>query len=324
MVVLLALFFHNSDLRKVGHLIASMNMGWFAIAIASNVVALLTRADRWRTMLDPENPPAYAPTFASVTIGYMASSILPVRAGDVVRAALMKKKTGIRFTTGIATVLTERMLDLTSILALLSWFVIVATVNQEFPPKQMLLIKSIGILTGSILSAMLVFICGVLFFNERLRAFHERLGHLLPHRFRDPWMHFFDTFSGSLRIARYKGAFLKVLALTAVTWLLLSAQFYFTIRALGYELPFRSSYLMTGVTIVGLMIPTPGGVGGFHKACQMALISFYQFSLDSSVAIALVFHIVGTAPVVITGLVLFARDGLTWGQLTRIGETAEE
>jgi uncharacterized membrane protein YbhN (UPF0104 family) len=78
------------------------------------------------------------------------------------------------------------------------------------------------------------------------------------------------------------------------------------------------------VSIVGMMIPTPGGVGGFHKVCQVALIQFYAFGIDDSVALALVLHIVGTAPVVVAGLALFVKEGLSWGQLARIGETREE
>jgi uncharacterized membrane protein YbhN (UPF0104 family) len=95
-------------------------------------------------------------------------------------------------------------------------------------------------------------------------------------------------------------------------------------KALGHDLPLRSSFLMTGVTIIGLMIPTPGGIGGFHKATQMALISFYAFDVDSSVALAVILHIVGTLPVVAVGTVLLLREGLSFRQLTEIGEKAEE
>ena len=63
---------------------------------------------------------------------------------------------------------------------------------------------------------------------------------------------------------------------------------------------------------LGLAIPTPGGIGGFHKACQLVLTRFYAFSIDSSVAVAVLFHLIGTLPVLTTGLFLFAREGLRW------------
>ncbi|MGK2856673.1 MAG: lysylphosphatidylglycerol synthase transmembrane domain-containing protein [Thermoanaerobaculia bacterium] len=325
MVVLLALFFRNSDPVEVMRLIVSIDPLWIAIAFAANLIALFARSERWRTLLNPERPPAYYPTFLSVTVGYMSSSLLPVRAGDVVRAALMKQKTGARFSSSIATVLTERVLDLVAILGMLCWFVVAATTDAAFTSEQRLLLRSVGIVSGAILAAMLFFVVGILVATAAIRRFHERLGNLMPHRFRDPWMHFFDTFTSSFRIAaEHPRAFVKVIALTIVTWACLASQFWFTARALAHDLPYLSSFLMTGVTIVGLMIPTPGGVGGFHKACQVALMQFYAFGIDDSVALAVVFHIVGTAPVVVIGLTLFAREGLTWRLLSKIGETREE
>ncbi len=325
MVVLLALFFRNSDPSAVMRLIASIDPMWIAIAFALNLLALFARSERWRTLLQPANPPAYFPTFLSVTVGYMSSSLLPVRAGDVIRAALMKRKTGLRFSSSLATVLTERVLDLIAILGMLCWFVFASMTDTAFSSEQRLLLRSVGIVSGTILAVMLSFVLGILFTTAMIRGLHERLGKFLPHRFRDPWMHFFDTFTASFRIAaEHPVAFVKVIALTIVTWACLSSQFWFTARAMSHDLPFLSSFLMTGVTIIGLMIPTPGGVGGFHKACQVALIQFYAFGIDDSVALAVVFHIVGTAPVVVIGLTLFAREGLTWGQLSKIGESREQ
>jgi uncharacterized membrane protein YbhN (UPF0104 family) len=66
-----------------------------------------------------------------------------------------------------------------------------------------------------------------------------------------------------------------------------------------------------------MTIPTPGGIGGFHKACQIVLTNFYGFDIDSSVAAALLFHVVGTVPVVVTGLILFVHEGLRWSDVTQ-------
>ena len=82
-------------------------------------------------------------------------------------------------------------------------------------------------------------------------------------------------------------------------------------------LPFDSSFFLTTATTVGIAIPTPGGVGGFHKVTQYVLTTFYDFDIDTSVAVAVLFHIVGTLPVVVVGAVLFLREGLNWRQLSQ-------
>ena len=116
----------------------------------------------------------------------------------------------------------------------------------------------------------------------------------------------------ALKIKQNARVFLTVILLTVGVWMCLTSQFWFATMAVHHPLPFDSSFFVTGVTTVGLAIPTPGGIGGFHKACQLVLTRFYKFSIDSSVAVAVLFHLIGTLPVLITGIVLFAREGLHW------------
>jgi hypothetical protein len=49
-----------------------------------------------------------------------------------------------------------------------------------------------------------------------------------------------------------------------------------------------------------------------HKVCQFLLTRFYHFTIDGSVASAVTYHLVATLPVIVTGLVLLAREGGRW------------
>jgi uncharacterized membrane protein YbhN (UPF0104 family) len=113
-------------------------------------------------------------------------------------------------------------------------------------------------------------------------------------------------------------ALLRVLLCTAGVWFCLNAQFWLVTIALHRPMPFDSSFFVNGITTLGLAIPTPGGVGGFHKACQLVLTTFYGFDVDTSVAVAIIFHLVGTLPILVTGLVLFIREGLHWRDVREI------
>ncbi len=323
-VGLLVFVFRRSDLGNVWTLIRSTNPLWFVGGLATNTLALFLRTERWRILLAPLDPPPYYPTFFSVSAGYMSSSVLPVRAGDVVRATLIHRKTGARVASALATVVAERVLDLLSILFLALLFVALSVGEAGLEGSRLVFLRSVGVISGSMFAGMTFFLLGILFVTSKVRSMHEGLGRLLPARFHDAWMHFFDTFVASFRIARHRGPFAKILVLTFLTWLCLTSEFWFVIQSLGHDLPFRSCFLMTGVTVVGLMIPTPGGVGGFHAAVQVALVTFYGLDIDSSVAIAVVFHVVGTAPVVVIGTVLLLWEGLTFRQLSEIGDTDDQ
>ena len=249
----------------------------------------------------------------------MFSIILPIRASDVARPALLARRTTHRFSGALGTMLTERILDLTSILVLFVYFAVRRWNEFSHDPdaaKWFYIVRIGAIASAAILLALWFFVFGLFFFRGFIRRIHVRLGRLMPARFRESWMHFFDTFVETLEITRHRRAFVTVLLCTAGVWACLTSQFWFATMAAHHPLPFDSSFFVTGVTTVGLAIPTPGGIGGFHKACQLVLTRFYGFSVDSSVAVAVLFHVIGTLPVLVTGLILFAREGLHWRDVT--------
>ena len=318
-VFFLWLFLRNANLRDVGAILRSATFGWVLIGLVANVLALLLRTIRWRIILDPDDPPRFFATFFPNTVGYMFSIILPIRAADVARPALLARRTSHRFSGALGTVLTERILDLTSILALFVFFAFLRWNEFSHDPNiaaWFYIVRAGAIASLLILIALAVLIVGLLFFRETVRRLHEKLGRFLPARFRSPWMHFFDSFTETLKITRNGRVFLAVILCTAGVWACLTSQFWFATLAVHHPLPYDSSFFVTGVTTVGLAIPTPGGIGGFHKACQLVLTRFYRFSIDSSVAVAVLFHVIGTLPVLCTGLFLFAREGLRWKDVT--------
>jgi uncharacterized protein (TIRG00374 family) len=309
------LFLRNADLRQVGRILESASFGWVALGFAANVMALLLRTTRWRIILDPDDPPPFFATFFANTVGYMFSIVLPIRAADVARPALLSRRTSHRFSGALGTVLTERVLDLASILLMFVTFAFLRwnEFSHDSAIAAWFYIVRIGAIASAVLLAALAFlITGLFLFRGTIRRFHEILGRLLPARFRDSWMHFFDTFAETVKIAQNRRAFFAVLLCTVGIWACLTSQFWMATQAVHHPLPFDSAFFVTGVTTIGLAIPTPGGIGGFHKACQLVLTRFYAFSIDSSVAVAVLFHIIGTLPVLTMGLFLFAREGLRW------------
>lgn len=326
-IIFIGLFLRNSDPGKVWEIIRSTSLGWFFLGLMANVGALICRTLRWRTILNPSEPPPFYSTFFANAVGYMLSTILPVRAGDIARPALLSRRTKIKFSTALGTVLTERVFDLFAILTLFVVFVVTAGgrfTSDPLTARKFLIIQSAAVTAGLLLVAMATLVGAIFLFGEKLRRAHEKLGRIVPRRFREGWMRFFDSFVGSLALARRGNALPKVIVLTAGIWLCLASQFYFSLLALRHPLPFSSGFFLTSVTILGLMIPTPGGVGGFHKACQVVLTNFYHFNVSASVAVALVVHIVGVLPVIVIGATLVLREGITWRQLSSIKEEVGE
>jgi glycosyltransferase 2 family protein len=313
-ILCLAFFLWNSNLRDVWSIIRATSLAWFVAGLGINFMALIFRTIRWRTLL--EGVPGFYPTFASNTIGYMLSTVLPIRAGDVARPALLARRTPVRFAAALGTVLTERVLDLYALLLLFDYYVVMHW-NDYSGSRAYTLIKSGAVASLGVLGALTLVVTGIFFFAARVRRVHAWVGGIVPRRFRSSWMHFYDTFAQSLQFSRKPAAVLRIAGSTIGIWFCLTAQFWFVLVAMRRPLPFDASFFISGLSTLGMVIPTPGGVGGFHKACQLVLTSFYAFDIDTSVAVALLFHAVGTVPVVVTGLVLFAREGLHWKDVAR-------
>jgi uncharacterized protein (TIRG00374 family) len=320
-ILFLGLFLWNSNLRDVWRIMKATDPLWFAGGLLINFGAIIFRTIRWRALLDFDRPPAFYPTFFATATGYMLSTVLPIRASDVARPALLSRRTNVRFATALGTVLTERILDLISIVAL---FLFYCFTHWSAFDEGRAVLRGGAVGSSIVLGALLVLMAGIFFLRSSFRRIHETIGRILPKRFREAWMNFFDSFSRSLEITKHPRALLQVLVATAGIWFCLTAQFWFVLVAAHRPLPYDASFFIGGVTTVGIAIPTPGGVGGFHKVCQYVLTTFYRFDIDSSVAVAVLFHLVGTIPVVVTGLLLFLREGLNWKQLTQETSGADE
>ncbi|HET8775297.1 MAG TPA: lysylphosphatidylglycerol synthase transmembrane domain-containing protein [Thermoanaerobaculia bacterium] len=317
-VFFLWLFLRNANLREVGAILSTTAVHWVLIGLLANLGALILRTIRWRTLLDPDDPPPFYATFFANAVGYMSSIVLPIRASDFARPVLLSRRTSHRISGALGTILTERILDLTSILLM---FVIFAAMRwNEFSHDPSVaawfyIVRAGAIASAVILTVLWSFIIGLRISRETVRRVHEWLGRFLPRRLRESWMHFFDTFTETLRLTQNPRVLVKVLLCTIGTWTCLTSQFWFATMAVHQRLPYDASFFVTGVTTVGLAIPTPGGIGGFHKACQLVLTRFYGFTIDSSVAVAVLFHVIGTLPVLAIGLFLFAKEGLSLKQL---------
>lgn len=317
-ILFVGLFLWKSNPAHVWRILKATDPWWFAAGLLINFCALVFRTIRWRILIDARQPPPFYATFFANTVGYALSAILPIRAGDVARPALLARRSSVRFPDALGTVLTERVLDLISILALLLYFSLRRwhTFND-------------GVVHGSaygaaaILALLIVLMLGVYLFPGAIRRGHNRLGRLLPQRFREPWSRFFDAFAGTMQLAKMPIAATLVLATTAGVWFCLLAQYSLTLLAAHHPLPFDAALFLSAATTVGVAIPTPGGVGGFHKMCQWVLTTYYGFGIDASVAVAVLLHVVSTVPVLLTGLALFVREGLSWRELSR-DTTADE
>src|SRR6476469_819259 len=95
-VALLALFLYNVDLRGVAREIVHADLEWLALSLLTMVVNLSIRAWRWQYLLEPLGRPSFASSFRATAVGFAASTVLPARAGEVIRPYFLARQAGGR------------------------------------------------------------------------------------------------------------------------------------------------------------------------------------------------------------------------------------
>jgi len=79
--------------------------------------------------------------------------------------------------------------------------------------------------------------------------------------------------------------------------------------------------LIQSLLVIGVAVPTPGGVGSFHEAYRFGMTSFFGAANASAVAAAIVVHALSFGPVILLGLLFMAQDGLTIGRLRSLADS---
>ena len=95
-------------------------------------------------------------------------------------------------------------------------------------------------------------------------------------------------------------------------------------QAFQFAIPFTGSFLLLALLTLGVAVPTPGAVGGFHEAFRVGATMFYGAPDDAAVGAAIVLHLFSIGPSLMLGLLFAAREGLNLGTMQRLADDAEQ
>src|SRR6266545_2825193 len=113
--------------------------------------ALLTRSIRWRVLLSGRKPVGFAHVFWATSAGYLGNNFLPLRAGEVLRTALIGRAAGIQTSYVLATAVIERVGDTLILLLAIPFFLsriagLPAGFEQKLQWITVVLMAGVGIL----------------------------------------------------------------------------------------------------------------------------------------------------------------------------------
>jgi uncharacterized protein (TIRG00374 family) len=319
-VLLLALFLHNVDLRGVASEIVRARPEWLALSLASMVVNLALRAWRWQYLLEPLGATSFANAFRATAVGFAASSVLPARAGEVIRPYFLARHERMSATGAFATIILERLLDTVTVLVLLASYVFVFGRGFDVANAA---VKWAGAMAAVASLGALVVLFVLAGDPARLGRTLTRLGQSLPSKFADLLGRVAEKFATGLGAIRRPGRLLVALMLSFPLWLCIGLGVWAAAVAFRLAVPFTGSFLLIAVLVIGVAVPTPGAVGGFHEAYRVGTTMFFNAPNDAAVGSAIVLHAFTIVPVLLLGLFFAAQEGLNIAGMRHLVDQAE-
>src|SRR5512136_1815742 len=183
-VVFIWLALRGLPLNQFWDVVKSADYVWLVPGVAVYFVAVWARAWRWHYLLRPIKSIPTATVFPITAIGYMGNNIYPARAGEVLRAVVLKRKEGVSVSASLATIVVERIFDGVVMLG----FVFVnlpelarLTSNSGFVGN----IQQVAVIgTAAFFGALIIFLLAAMFPAVTTRAGGWLIDRLLPERAR--------------------------------------------------------------------------------------------------------------------------------------------
>jgi uncharacterized protein (TIRG00374 family) len=320
-VLISALFLYlalkDVDFARLWVETAQAKYWWLVPGVAVYFLSLWVRAWRWQSLLRPVKRIPPSRIYPVITIGYAGNNIFPARAGEVLRAVVLKSREEVPISASLATIVVERIYDGLTMLA----FVFIGVTGLTQANEDLILfgdvsIRDVGIWGGAVIGGLLgVFVLVALLPRQAesvLRWFAVRL---LPERIQARVLDFATPFLDGLASLRSPLDILQVSLTSIVVWLLETANAWLVMHAFDFSVDFMALLLMIGVINLATSIPSaPGYFGVFHLAA-IAVLGLYNVPNEIATSYAFVLHFSLWLPVLVVGLAYLAREGISWRQV---------
>jgi len=301
-IALVILFFvvrrFDIPLSEIWRNVRGANPWLYALAFAVWYGSFFLRAARWRLMLarvgvDRAHGYAVPGTGGMVEIfllSWFANCVVPAKLGDAYRSYLLKQESGASFSTGLGTILAERLTDLTVLFLTMSGVALIVFHGHVPTAAAQTFLLGLGLLVVAAVG-----LAGMWFSRHALQR-------RLPARVQEQYGRLSEAI---FRCLRRPGLFF---AISAVIWLGEGLRVLLVARALGAELGLATALLVALMGSLLTTLPiTPAGLGVVETATVAVLVSVLGMDPALAASITVLDRVIGYWSVIAVGLVLYLR-----------------
>ena len=300
-IVLLAWAVRGVSLQDIWRQVRAAHPAPLALAVVLATLTFPLRLIRWRLLLpdyDGRPYPAGA-LWHAIALGFMANNILPLRAGEIVRAYTASRLAQIRFSTVLSSIAVERIFDGLTVVALLS----AALLYADLPPGLTIGGASVARLTkiGG-LAGCTALLAGLLVLAAPVQA--ERLVRRLFPRAHvaDRMVSLLEGIRQGLLVLGSPGRLMGVVFWSFVLWNVNALALFIAFGAFDIAVSYWGALLMQGLLVLGVSIPSTPGFFGPFEAVIVAALALYRVPNDLAFSYAISYHLTSFVPITLLGL----------------------
>ncbi len=290
---------------------------WLLPGIGVYFIGVWVRTWRWHYLLRPLKAIPLSRLFPVVCIGYAGNNIYPARAGEVLRAYILREQEGISVSANMATVVVERLFDGLVMLA----FVMFTLPFANFGDRYNNFVFFFSFLFMGALAVFLVMAARPKWIEQVVAVV---LRYLVPVRFQDTINDLVMRFLFGLSSLR-RGRDVMMIFLTSVLiWLLETLKYWFVMQAFPFDVPFTVLMLMNGIVNLATTLPAaPGHIGTFDGP-GIEVLEAFGVSQAMATGYTLVLHAALWLPITVIGLFYLWRARLDVGHVQKEMEMSTE
>lgn len=293
---------------EVAEALARANPGLVVLCLFTVVLSMWLKAVRWRLFFPEPEKLRVTGLLEALYIGYMVNTILPLRAGEVVRAFAAAEIEHANKSTSLATVLIEKVLDLGTMALLLF---LLGQVFPELPESA----RYAALLSGLGLAVAIACVAFALAARRQATALASWFEKRVPPLAKIGVAGLLDAFLDGLAFAGKPVVLAQVIFWTIVTWTVSGATVMLAMLSIGitgasmYELV-QMTLLVLVATNLSMAIPSaPGYVGVFHGVF-VATLALFRVPQEPATAAAVVEHVLVFGLFIVGGAYYLLRGDL--------------
>lgn len=302
----LGLFFARTDIGQLADALAEANYWWVVPAIGLWFLSAWFRSLRWQLLLRPVGDIAANSLYPVVIIGYMANNLLPLRAGELVRAFIMGERYRVSKLSTLGTIAVERLFDglvLVAFLVLVGAFV---GLNSD--------LRFLAAIAAALLVAALALFLAFATSRQRANTIVAWLLRFLPARLHDRATQWASAFIEGLSSLQRPSITLAVVGTTVVAWGLEATMYFLVGRAFSIGEDYPIFLMVAAAANLAITLPSSsGGIGPFEFFAKETLMAV-GVGRDLAAAYAVALHGLLLVPVIVAGLGFLWAINLSLGQ----------